>query len=97
MDLEDTLYPIDLFQWKNPVIIAFSESGETESLLEAVNQFKQKDCCVLSVTNSPRSTLAKISDWNFAYNLTSKRVNGGYNGTTQVPVLFIMEALAKRI
>lgn len=49
MGLEDTLYPINLFQWKNPVIIAFSESGETESLLEAVNQFKQKDCCVLSI------------------------------------------------
>lgn len=95
--LEDALYPIKSFHWKNTVVIAFSESGETEKLIEAINQFKQKKCCVLSITNSPLSTLAKLSDWNFSYNLNPRRINGGYNGTTQVPVLFIIEALAKRI
>ena len=95
--LEDALYPIDFFHWKNTVVIALSESGETERLIEAVNQFKQKNCCILSITNSPVSTLAKLSDWNFSYNLTARRINGGYNGTTQVPVIFIMEALAIRI
>ena len=75
--LEDALYPIDSFRWKNTVVIAFSESGETERLIEA--------------------TLAKLSDWNFSYNLNTKRINGGYNGTTQVPVIFVIEALAKRI
>lgn len=95
--LEDAFYPIESFRWKNTVVIAFSESGETERLIEAVNQFKQKKCCVLSITNSPLSTLAKLSDWNFSYNLNTKRINGGYNGTTQVPVIFIIEALAKRI
>lgn len=95
--LEDALYPIDAFCWKNTVVIALSESGETERLIEAINQFKQKKCCVLSITNSPVSTLAKLSDWNFSYYLNPKRINGGYNGTTQVPVIFIMEALAKRI
>lgn len=95
--LEDALYPIDAFCWKNTVVIALSESGETERLIEAINQFKQRKCCVLSVTNSPGSTLAKLSDWNFSYHLNSKRMNGGYNGTTQIPVIFIMEALARRI
>ena len=66
--LEDALYPIDSFRWKNTVVIAFSESGETERLIEAINQFKKKKCCVLSITNSPLSTLAKLSDWNFSYN-----------------------------
>lgn len=95
--LEDALYPIDSFRWKNTVVIAFSESGETERLIEAINQFKKKKCCVLSITNSPLSTLAKLSDWNFSYNLNTKRINGGYNGTTQVPVIFVIETLAKRI
>lgn len=95
--LEDALYPIDAFCWKNTVVIALLESGETERLIEAINQFKQKKCCVLSITNSPGSTLAKLSDWNFSYHLHSKRMNGGYNGTTQIPVIFIMEALARRI
>lgn len=52
---------------------------------------------MLSITNSSGSTLAKLSDWNFSYHLNSKRMNGGYNGTTQIPVIFIMEALARRI
>ncbi len=95
--LEDAFYPIETFQWKNAAVVALSESGETEKLIEAVARFKQKKCCVLSITNSPLSTLAKLSDWNFSYNLNTRRINGGYNGTTQVPVIFIMESLAKRI
>ncbi|OUQ55666.1 transcriptional regulator [Tyzzerella sp. An114] len=95
--LEDALYPIETFRWKNTVVIAFSESGETERLIEAINQFKKQKCCVLSITNSPLSTLAKLSDWNFSYNLNTKRINGGYNGTTQIPVIFVIECLAKRI
>ena len=95
--LEDALYPIESFCWKNTAVIACSESGETERLIEAVNQFRKKKCSVLCITNSPLSTLAKLSDWNFSYNLNTKRINGGYNGTTQVPVIFVIEALAKRI
>lgn len=95
--LEDALYPIQSFKWKNTVVVALSESGETKRLIEAINQFKEKKCCVLSITNSPLSTLAKISDWNFSYNLNTRRINGGYNGTTQIPVIFMIETLAKRI
>ena len=95
--LEDALYPIEFFQWKNTAVLAISESGETSRLMEAIHQFKQKNCKILSITNSSFSTLAKLSDWNFSYHLKPQRINGGYNGTTQVPVLFVMEALAKRI
>ena len=95
--LEDTCYPIDTFHWDYAAIMALSESGETPELLKAVNQFRQKDCCILSITNSPCCTLARLSDWNFSYNFSSSRINGGFNGTTQVPVLFVLEALARRI
>ena len=45
--LEDALYPIESFCWKNTAVIACSESGETERLIEAVNQFRKKKCSVL--------------------------------------------------
>lgn len=45
--LEDVFYPIETFHWKNTAVIALSESGETEKLIEAVSQFKKKNCCVL--------------------------------------------------
>lgn len=57
MGLEDVFYPIETFHWKNTAVIALSESGETEKLIEAASQFKKKNCCVLSITNSPFSTL----------------------------------------
>lgn len=95
--LEDVFYPIETFHWKNTAVIALSESGETEKLIEAVSRFKKENCCVLSITNSPFSTLAKLSDWNFSYNFNTRRMNGGYNGTSQIPVIFVIETLAKRI
>ena len=51
----------------------------------------------MSITNSPQSTLARLSDWNFSYQMDHQRTLGGYNATTQVPVLFVLEALAKRL
>ncbi len=95
--LEDSYYPIDTYRGGNTVLIVLSESGETKEAIEMAKQFQQKDCCLLSITNSPLSTLAKMSNWNFSYNFKPYRINGKYNGTTQVPVLFIIEALAKRI
>lgn len=95
--LEDTFYPIETYSYKNAVIIALSESGETNGVVDMVRQFQQKKCMVLSITNAPNSTLAQISDWSFSYNIKEQRVNGNYNATTQVPTLFILECLARRI
>lgn len=95
--LEDTFYPIATYSYKNTVVIALSESGETKELIDMVRQFQQKKCVVLSITNAATSTLAKISDWSFTYNMKEHRVNGNYNATTQVPTLFVLEALARRI
>ena len=95
--LEDTFYPIETYSYKNAAVIAVSESGETEELIHMVHRFKEKKCTILGISNSSGSTLSKISDWNFFYNLKEERVNGNYNATTQVPVLFILEALARRI
>ncbi|ANU50282.2 hypothetical protein ADH76_04610 [Enterocloster clostridioformis] len=67
--LEDTFYPIETYSYKNAVIIALSESGETKGVVDMVRQFQQKKCMVLSITNAPNSTLAQISDWSFSYNI----------------------------
>lgn len=49
--LEDTFYPIETYSYKNAVIIALSESGETKGVVDMVRQFQQKKCMVLSITN----------------------------------------------
>lgn len=95
--IEDNYYPECVNIPSNAVVFTLSESGEGEELIDMLLAFRQKESYVISITNSPNCTLAKVSDWNISYNLKQIRVNGGYNATTQVPVLFILEAISKRI
>ena len=95
--LEDSLYPLIETTYPKMAVIALSVSGETPGVLETVRKFQTHHCSILSITNSPNCTLAKISDWNISYCLESQTVNGGFNATSQVPVLFLIEALARRM
>jgi DNA-binding MurR/RpiR family transcriptional regulator len=95
--LEDAYYPITKDMASPTVIIALSVSGETKEIINLINRFKTNKCNILSITNQTNSTIAKMSDWNISYNMNMHKVNGGYNATTQVPVLFLIEALARRI
>lgn len=95
--LEDTFYPITKDLQENTVLIVLSVSGETKEIIAFIERFKSPRTKVLSITNESNSTIAKISDWNIAYNVEYMRTIEGYNGTTQVPVIFLIEALARRI
>ena len=94
--LEDTLYPITK-DMKTTVVIALSVSGETKGVINLINQFKINKSNILSITNQSNCTIAQISDWNISYNMNIHEVNGGYNATTQVPALYLIEALSRRI
>ncbi len=50
------------FLGKKSVVIAFSQSGETADLLEAVKEAKKKGAKVYSIVNAAGSTLARESD-----------------------------------
>ncbi len=47
---------------KGDVLLAFSHSGETPEILALVPQIKRIDCALVSLTGSPGSTLATVSD-----------------------------------
>lgn len=95
--LEDALYPLKEMTYPKIAVIALSVSGETTGVIETIRKFQTHDCNILSITNDPNSTIAKMSDWNISYCLETQTINGGFNATSQVPVLFLMEALAGRI
>ncbi len=95
--LEDPYYPLTKDMLRNTVIIALSVTGETKEVVDLINRFKISKCNILSITNESNCTIAQISDWNISYNMDMLSVNGGYNATTQVPVMFLMEALARRL
>lgn len=95
--IDDPYYPIQEDMLENTVIIALSVTGETEEIIRMIHEFKQHNCKVLSITNKNSSTLAKISDMNLSYFVSEQKVGRDLNITTQVPVLFLIETLAKRI
>ena len=66
-------------------------------VIRMINEFKQHNCKILSITNKNSCTLAKISDLNLSYFIEEQKVGGDLNVTTQVPVLFLIETLARSI
>lgn len=95
--LEDTCYPIMKSVEDAVSVIVLSVSGETREIIDLIDRFKINKSNILSITNESDSTIAKMSDWNISYDMSMHKANGGYNATTQVPVLFLIEALARRL
>lgn len=94
--IEDPYYPIAK-DMESTVVIALSESGETEQTLKLVEHFKRHNCRIVSITNGSSSTLAKMSDYNLFYFVSKRLIQNEYNVTTQVPVLYLLETIGRRL
>ena len=94
--IEDPYYPITK-DMESTVVIALSESGETEQTLKLAERFKRHNCKIISITNGSSSTLAKMSDYNLAYFVSKRLIQDEYNITTQIPVLYLLETIARRL
>lgn len=92
--IKDPFFPIDNTSFDNEIVVVLSVSGESEPIIRLTNRVKERGTTVISITNRPDSTLAKISDYNLAYYVTEEYVNDS-NLTTQIPVVYFLENLAK--
>ena len=95
--IDDPFYPNFGEIYDDAVVIMLSVSGETEQTIKLANHFLEHKCKLVSITNSTNSTLAKMSDYNISYYITNKKTQKEYDITTQIPVIFIMESIARRI
>ena len=95
--IDDPFYPNFEGLYKDAVVIMLSVSGETEQIISLANIFLKHGCKLISITNSKDCTLANMSDYNIAYYMNNKKTKEEYNITTQIPVIFIIEAIAKRL
>ncbi len=94
--IEDPYYPIGK-DMESTVVIALSESGETQQTLKLAERFKRHNCRIFSITNGSSCTLAKMSDYNLAYFVPKRLVQEEYNITTQVPVIYLLETIGRRL
>lgn len=95
--IDDPFYPNIGCSGEKTVAIVLSVSGETEQTLHLARNFLQQGCTVVSITNSMNSTLAKMSHYNLSYYMTNQKNKKEYDITTQVPVIFILESIGRRI
>jgi DNA-binding MurR/RpiR family transcriptional regulator len=94
--IDDPFYPTDGKYFENSVTIALSVSGETSTIITHVDRLAKENSKIISITNSKNSTLAKMSDLNISYYVQSQK-NKIYDVTTQLPVLYIIETIAKTV
>ncbi len=96
--INNPMFPINLEFPTESIIIILSVEGETDILIENSEIIKQCNSTVVSITNSKNSTLAKISDYNISYYIQRERTvykKMKVDITSQLPAVYIVEALAK--
>jgi DNA-binding MurR/RpiR family transcriptional regulator len=93
--LKDWYTPIHA-NLNNSITIALSVSGENQFTISHIHKLKDKNSKILSITNNGQSTISKISDKNVSYYVSEEFFETS-NITTQIPVVYILEELARRV
>ncbi|WP_238085483.1 MULTISPECIES: MurR/RpiR family transcriptional regulator [Pseudescherichia] len=95
--VDDPYFPVTNDMAKNALAIVLSVSGETEEILRFASQFSLHRCKVMSITSHEHSALAKLADFNLSWHIPQTRISGGYDLTTQIPVIYILETLGRKL
>ena len=95
--IDDPYFPVTNDMAKNALAIVLSVSGETEEILRFASQFSLHHCKVLSITSHEHSRLAKLADFNLSWHVPQTRIGGVYDITTQIPVIYILESLGRKL
>lgn len=78
--------------------VILSVSGETKQVLHLARQLKEKNAGLIAITCSDQSSAAKLSDITLPYYSSVHRVTTeSYDLTSQMPALYLLEALARRV
>lgn len=90
--------PVEDFKKTLPssIAILLSVTGVTRECLNYASTLKSKGCKIISITSSPTSKLANISDLNISYETETKRMPNGADISTQIPAMFLLESIAQK-
>lgn len=100
LNIEDPLnHPFDHLSSKlsdRICLIVISVEGENEDIIRYIHQLKRQHSKIISITNSAKSTIARLSDANIAYYI-NKETYIEANITSQLPALYTIESIAREI
>ncbi|MBA2874526.1 MurR/RpiR family transcriptional regulator [Thermaerobacillus caldiproteolyticus] len=94
LHIKDPFFPIYGHYLRKSVSIVLSVSGETPHTLSQAHRLKEEGSIIISITNRKHCSLAQMSDYNIAYYVNMEFVEQA-NITTQIPVVYLLESLAK--
>ena len=98
LSVTDPFYPITITPGTTIAAVILSVSGETEQVLHLAKQLKAKNTGLIAVTGSEQSSAAKLADITLPYHCTMHRLTReNYDLTSQMPVLYLLEALSRRV
>ena len=97
MCIDDPFTPIFCEESGRITVIALSVSGTTEQTLILASQLKARGSSLISITDSANCPLANMSDCNIAYYIPVLRLDEHFDLTSQIPVLFTLETLGRRL
>ncbi|MBA8867102.1 DNA-binding MurR/RpiR family transcriptional regulator [Pantoea agglomerans] len=95
--IDDPYYPVSSDMVQSAVAVVLSVSGETPEIIKLARQFVIHKCKVISVTSNPDSTLAKLADFTISYHVSRILIENEYDITTQIPVMFILESIGRKL
>lgn len=98
--VKDPSYPLasQLKNMTNNVIITLSVSGKTTELVEMLNNFvNDPDTTLVTVTGNLESPLARMGRYALTYRVEESRIHQYYDMTSQVPCVYIIEAILRQL
>lgn len=95
--ITDPDYPPRLKTSGDYALIVISESGETKSLIHQVEMCKDFQARVILITNFNKSALQLKADLVLPYRMSHVWLPQNYNLTSALPVIYIIERLAKEL
>lgn len=95
--IDDPFYPAPTNKFDNRLLIALSNRGETKEVIDQLRLYQSVRSKILSITSDAKSTLAKMSDVCIPYYLENTVLPTSYNITSQVPVVYIIERIAREL
>lgn len=95
--LDDPFYPYPQGYFDKLVVIVLSVKGEQRTVIDQITGYKAQRSQVISLTNAATSTIAKMADLNISYYMPLNIVGKEYNITSQIPVIYILETIGRKI
>jgi len=100
--IDSPYFPIPEDDYQDTVVIALSVSGETKNVVQRLVRFKALNATLVAITNSEDNTMSKLSDISLSYAVpqeefyvSEKLADIHVTATTQIPVMFLIELMAK--